>query len=63
MVEQGIDQRTAIALIFGGAGAGVDHHPGRFVDDGEIVVFVEDVDRNFFGDGAQWRSYWRDQGC
>jgi hypothetical protein len=56
MVEQGVDERAAIALVFGGSCAGVDHHPGGLVDDGEVIVFVADVERNFFGDGAERRT-------
>jgi hypothetical protein len=33
----------------------VDHHAGGFVDDGEVGVFVEDVERDIFGNGSQWR--------
>ncbi len=38
------------------AGSGVDHHAGGLVDDGQVVVFVDDVEWNFFGDGAQRRA-------
>src|SRR5271157_1486216 len=31
------------------------HHSGGLVDDGQIVVFVEDIEGNLFGDGAQGR--------
>ena len=60
MMQQRVDQRAAIALVFSvwidGTGAGVDHHPGRLVDDRKIVVFVDDVERNFFGEGTQRRA-------
>ncbi len=42
VVEQGVDQRAAIARVFGGARAGVDHHAGRLVDHREVVVFIDD---------------------
>ena len=31
----------------------MNHHSGGLVDDGEVVVFVDDVERDIFGDGAQ----------
>ena len=55
MVEQGIDQGAAIARVFAQAGAGVDHHPGRLVDDREVRVFIDDIERDGLGDGAQRR--------
>ena len=27
----------------------MDHHASRFVDDDQIVVFVNNIDRNIFG--------------
>jgi hypothetical protein len=33
----------------------VDHHAGWFVDDGEMFVFVEDVERYVFGCGMERR--------
>ena len=54
-MQQRIDQRAAIAFVVGGARAGVNHHSRGLVDHGEIVVFVDDVERNVFRDGAQRR--------
>ncbi len=56
-VQQGVDQGVAIAVGVGGAGAGVDHHTGGFVDDGEVGVFIDNVERDCFGDGAQGRAF------
>src|SRR5882757_11113188 len=56
MMEKRIDQRAAVADIVCGAGARMHHHAGGFVDDGEIVVFIHDVERNLLRKGAQWRS-------
>ncbi len=53
VVQQGIDQRAAIACVFCRAGARVHHHPCRLVDHGEVVVFVNDVQGNIFGDRVQ----------
>src|SRR3984957_10003125 len=55
-MKQRVDQRSAIAGVFGGARAGVHHHAGGLVDDGEVVVFINDVERNVFGDGAEGRA-------
>ncbi len=40
-------------VVVGRAGAGVDHHAGGFVDDGEVLVFVEDVEGDVFGEGVE----------
>ena len=55
-MEQCIHQRAAIPLVFRGARACMHHHPGGLIDNGEIVVFVDDVERDLFGDGAQRRT-------
>jgi hypothetical protein len=34
----------------------VDHHAGGFVDDREVLVFVEDVEWDVFGDGVEGRG-------
>jgi hypothetical protein len=31
----------------------MDHHAGGFIDDGEVLVFVEDFERDVFGDGVE----------
>jgi hypothetical protein len=54
-MKQGIHESAAIALVFRGTGPGVNHHAGGLVDDSEVGVFVEDVERDIFGDGSQWR--------
>jgi hypothetical protein len=53
VVEKCVDEGAPVAGVVGGAGAGVDHHAGGFVDDGEISVFVEDVEGNVFGYGVE----------
>jgi hypothetical protein len=47
--EESVDESASVAAVGftggcegGGAGSGVDHHPGGFVDDSEVLVFVED---------------------
>ena len=42
-----------VAGVVGSAGAGVNHHAGGLVDDGEVVVLVEDVERNVLGSGVK----------
>ena len=59
MMQERVHQRAAIALVLGGSGARMHHHSGSLVDDGQIVVFVDDVERNLFGHGAQRRTLGR----
>ena len=49
--EQRVDEGVAVARIFSFAGAGVHHHAGGLVDDGEVLVFEDDVERNVL---RQW---------
>ncbi len=58
MEEERVDEGAAVALVVGGAGAGVDHHAGGLVDDGEVLVFVEDVEGDVFGDGVERLRGW-----
>jgi hypothetical protein len=58
--EEGVDEGALVAGVgfaggcgWGGAGSGVDHHAGGFVDDGEVLVFVEDLEGDVFGDGVE----------
>ena len=53
VMQEGIDQGAAIAGIVGGSRARMHHHARGLVDDGEVVVFIDDVERNFFGNSAQ----------
>src|ERR1700722_8349609 len=53
-VQQRVDQCSSIALILGGTGASVDHHSSRLVDDGEIVVLVDDIEWDVFSKGAHF---------
>ena len=52
VMQQGVDQRSTIALIVGGAGASVHHHACRLVDDRQIIILVQDVERNLFRNGT-----------
>jgi hypothetical protein len=51
--EEGVDEGALGAGFVSGSGAGVDHHACRLVDDGEVFVFVEDVERDVFGGGVE----------
>jgi hypothetical protein len=53
-MQQGVHQRSAVARIVGRSCARVHHHACRLVDDRQIVVLINDVERNLFRDGAQW---------
>ena len=57
MVEQSIDQCSAIALVVSGSCAGMDHHASGLIYHGEIIVFVNDVERNVFRDSTQRRAH------
>ena len=56
VVQQGIDQRCLVARVVGCARARVYHHAGGLVDNGEVVVLIDDVERNFLRNGAQRRT-------
>src|SRR5579862_4929850 len=53
MMQKRIDECAPVARIFRGSGPGMYHHPRRLVDDGQVVIFVEDIERNLFGNGTQ----------
>ena len=46
-MQERIHQGAAIALVLGSARAGMHHHAGGFINDGKIVIFINDVRRNF----------------
>jgi hypothetical protein len=54
-MQKGVDQRAAIARVVGSGGAGVNHHAGGLVDDGQVFVLVHDVERDLLRGGAQRR--------
>ena len=60
MEEQRVDESALIAGVRlagrGGSGTGVDHHAGGFIDDGEMFVLVEYLERDIFWRGVEW---WR----
>ena len=56
MMQQRIHQGAAVAGVVGRARAGVNHHPRWLIDDRQIAVFVDDVERNFFRQSTQRRS-------
>jgi hypothetical protein len=35
----------------------VDHHAGGLVDDREVWIFIDNVERDFFGYGAEGRPF------
>ncbi len=59
VMQQRIDQRSAVARIFGRSRSRMHHHARGLVDDRQVIVLVDDVERNFFWDGAQRWSVWR----
>jgi len=55
-MQQSIYQGSAVLCGLGCAGTSVYHHSGRLVDYRQVVVFVNNVKRNFFSKGAKRRS-------
>jgi hypothetical protein len=56
VVEESVDEGAVVAGVVGDAGAGVDHHACGLVDDGEVLVFVEDLEGDVLGEGVEgWR--------
>ena len=49
MVQQGIDQRAPLV-----ARRGVHHHSGRFVDDNQMLILMDDIERDIL---RNWRSF------
>lgn len=37
----------------------MDNHPGRLVDDGDVVILEQDIERNVFGGQAVGNHWWR----
>ena len=57
VMQESVDECSAIPLIVGGSGSGVHHHSCGFVDDREVVIFVDDFERNVFWHGTQGRTF------
>ena len=55
-MKQSIDQRSPIALVLSRPRPGVDHHSGRFIDNRQVVVLVNDVERDLLRNGPQLRA-------
>jgi hypothetical protein len=56
-VQQGIDQGSAVSVVVGSASSRVDHHSGRLIYHREIIIFINNVERDFFRHCAHWRSF------
>ena len=54
MPQQGIDQGAT-----GVAGGGVDHHASWFVDHNDVVVDVDHIEGDFFGDQGGVYGFWQ----
>lgn len=52
MMQQSIDQRSPTARIVAGPGPGVDHHACGLIDDGEFIIFIDNIESDGFGDGT-----------
>ena len=47
VMQQRVDQRALVALIFRGPCSGMHHHARGFVDHREISVFINQVEREY----------------
>ena len=52
-MQQRVDQCAPVAGVIRRARARMNHHAGRLVDDRQIVVLVDHVERNLFGERTQ----------
>jgi hypothetical protein len=59
VVEQGVDESATVASVVGRSGARVDHHAGRLVDDGQVLVLMENVEGNVFSYSVERCWMWR----
>src|SRR3954468_24841682 len=41
VMEQCIHQRATVAQVLGCSGSGMNHHPRRFIDDGQVIILVK----------------------
>ena len=55
-MQQRVHQRTAFAIHR--TGSRMHRHPCGFVDDRQLLVLINDVERNIFSKGLQWRRRW-----
>mgnify|MGYP005821197609 CR=1 FL=1 len=55
-MEKRVDQRAAIPRTVSGTWHSMDRHSGRFVDDGEVLILVHDVEGDVLGKGFQRRQ-------
>jgi hypothetical protein len=56
-MQQSVNQSSAVSVILGSSGAGVHHHSSRLIYDGKVIVLVNNVERNLFRHGPQWRTF------
>src|ERR1700730_7267632 len=55
-MKEGADQVSAVARVLGRSCSRMYHHACRLVDDRQVVVFVDDIERYFFWNGSKRRS-------
>ena len=55
-VQQGVYESAPIASVIRRAGTCMNHHSRGLVDDGKVVIFINDIERDFLGNRAQGRK-------
>src|ERR1700688_1015962 len=55
-MQQSVDQGAAVSFFVSSRSPSMHHHASRLIYDREIIVFVNNVERNLFRDGPQWRT-------
>src|SRR5579872_6496485 len=55
-MQERVNQCPAIARIVAGPRTRVNHHPRRLVNNRQIVIFINDIERDFFGNSLEWRT-------
>ena len=56
-VQQSIDQSSSVSFVVSWRSTSMHHHASRLIYDREIIVFVNNVQRNLFRDGPQGRTF------
>ncbi len=53
VVQQRVDQRAVVAHVLRRSRSGMHHHSGRLVDDRQVLVLMQDVERDVLREGVQ----------
>jgi hypothetical protein len=56
-VQQSVDQSAAVSFVVRSPSSGVHHHSGRLIYHCEIIIFINNVERDFFRHCTQRRPF------